>query len=109
MNPTITSAGQMLELPEIAARFAAAAKALYPESEPNVAFEPPRRAEHGDVATNVAFGLAKSAKKKPLGIALAIIERAMAYAGVQATVADASAAAGFINLRLVPSYWQRTI
>jgi arginyl-tRNA synthetase len=99
----------MLELPELAERFAAAARALYPESEPSVAFEPPRRAEHGDVATNVAFGLAKAAKKKPLDIALAIIERALTDADVRATVADASAAAGFINLRLVPSFWQRTI
>jgi arginyl-tRNA synthetase len=99
----------MLELPELAERFAAAARALYPESEPNVTFEPPRRVEHGDVATNVAFGLAKTAKKKPLDIALAIIERALADADVRATVSDAQAAAGFINLRLVPSYWQRTI
>ncbi len=109
MNPTITSAGAMLELPELAERFAAAAHALYPESKATVAFEPPRRAEHGDVATNVAFGLAKTAKKKPLDIATAIIERALTDAGVQATVADASAAAGFINLRLVPGFWQRTI
>ncbi len=69
MNPTITSDGTMLDLPALAARFEAAAKTLYPEGEANVSFEPPRRAEHGDVATNVAFGLAKSAKKKPLDIA----------------------------------------
>lgn len=109
MNPTTTSAGTMLELPELAERFAAAARALYPGSEPNVAFEPPRRVEHGDVATNVAFGLAKTAKKKPLDIALAIIERAMTDDDVRATVSDAAAAAGFINLRLVPRFWQRTI
>jgi len=109
MNPTTTSAGAMLELPELAERFAAAACALYPESEPSVTFEPPRRAEHGDVATNMAFALAKTAKKKPLDIALAVIERALTDADVRATVAEAAAAAGFINLRLVPGYWQRTI
>ena len=109
MNPTTTSTGTMLALPELAERFAAAARAMYPDSDATVAFEPPRRAEHGDVATNVAFGLAKTAKKKPLDIALAIIERTMTDGDVQATVSDASAAAGFINLRLVPSFWQRTI
>jgi arginyl-tRNA synthetase len=109
MNPTITSDGSMLELQALADRFAAAARALFPEGETNVTFEPPRRAEHGDVATNVAFGLAKSAKKKPLDIANAIIARALEDDDVRATVADATAAAGFINLRLVPQFWQRTI
>jgi arginyl-tRNA synthetase len=109
MNPTITSDGTMLDLPALAARFEAAAKALYPEGEANVSFEPPRRAEHGDVATNVAFGLAKSAKKKPLDIATAIIARALEDGDVRATVSEATATAGFINLRLVPAFWQRTI
>jgi arginyl-tRNA synthetase len=109
MNPTITSDGTMLDLPALAARFEAAARALYPEGEANVTFEPPRRAEHGDVATNVAFGLAKVAKKKPLDIANAIIERTLQDADVRATVAEAMAAAGFINLRLVPQFWRRTI
>jgi arginyl-tRNA synthetase len=99
----------MLELPALAERFGAVARALYPQGETNVAFEPPRRSEFGDVATNIAFGLAKIAKKKPLDIANAIIARAMEDADVRATVADATAAAGFINLRLVPQFWQRTI
>jgi len=99
----------MLELPALAERFAAAARALYPESETNVVFEPPRRAEFGDVATNIAFSLAKVAKKKPLDIANAVIARALEDPDVRATVAEATAAAGFINLRLVPQFWQRTI
>ena len=107
MNPTTTSA--LLELPMLAERFADAARALYPGSEPTVAFEAPRRAEFGDVATNVAFGLAKVAKKSPNDIALAIVAKAMEDATVGATVAEASAVAGFINLRLVPGYWQRAI
>ena len=109
MNPTITSDAAMLDLPALAERFGAVARALYPDGDTNVTFEPPRRAEHGDVATNVAFGLAKTARKKPLEIAQAIIDRAMSDADVRATVAEASAAAGFINLRLVPEFWQRTI
>src|SRR5665213_1882528 len=112
MNPITTSAagaGTMLDLPALADRFAAAARALYPDGDANVTFEPPRRAEHGDVATNVAFGLAKVAKKKPVEIATAIIARALENEDVRATVAGATAAAGFINLRLVPQFWQRTI
>jgi arginyl-tRNA synthetase len=109
MNPTITSDGTLLDLPALAERFAAAARALYPEGETNVTFESPRRVEFGDVATNVAFGLAKVAKKKPVDIANAIIARAMQDRDVRATVADATAAAGFINLRLVPAFWHRTV
>jgi arginyl-tRNA synthetase len=99
----------MLDLPALAERFAAASRALYPDGDTNVTFEPPRRAEHGDVATNVAFGLAKVAKKKPVEIANAIIALALEDEDVRATVAGATAAAGFINLRLVPQFWQRTI
>jgi arginyl-tRNA synthetase len=109
MNPTITSDGTLLDLPALAERFAAAARALFPEGETNVTFESPRRVEFGDVATNVAFGLAKVAKKKPVDIANAIIARALEDRDVRTTVADATAAAGFINLRLVPQFWQRTI
>ena len=108
MNPIITSAA-LLNLPALAERFAAAARALYPDAAPEVAFEAPRRAEFGDVATNVAFGLARAAKKPPNEIAQAVIERALADDGVRATVAGATATAGFINLRLVPEFWQRTI
>jgi arginyl-tRNA synthetase len=109
MSPTITSDGTLLDLPALAARFAAAARSLYPDGDTNVGFEAPRRAEFGDVATNVAFGLAKTAKKKPVDIANAIIARALEDRDVRATVADATAAAGFINLRLVPAFWQRAI
>jgi arginyl-tRNA synthetase len=70
MNPTTTDVAgpddqALLSLDELAARFAAAARALWPEAQPVVQFEPARRAEFGDVATNVAFGLAKVARKKP--------------------------------------------
>ncbi|HYZ17461.1 MAG TPA: arginine--tRNA ligase [Candidatus Acidoferrum sp.] len=108
MNPTTTSA-PLLTLDELAARFADAARALYPRSEPVVVFEAPRRAEFGDVATNVAFGLAKSAKKAPQQIASEVIERALGDEAVRATVAEATPVAGFINLTLVPAFWQRVV
>ncbi|HTJ25699.1 MAG TPA: arginine--tRNA ligase [Candidatus Limnocylindria bacterium] len=108
MNPTTTSA-PLLTLDELAVRFADAARALYPGSAPVVTFEAPRRAEFGDVATNLAFGLAKIAKKAPPQIASAVIERALADDAVRATLAEATAVAGFINLRLVPAFWQRVV
>ena len=107
MNP-ITTDG-LLSLDELAARFTAAAAALAPGSAPVVAFEAPRHAAFGDVATNVAFALAKVAQTAPQTLATAIIERALNDAAVRSTVADANARAGFINLRLVPAFWQSTI
>jgi arginyl-tRNA synthetase len=109
MNPTTTDADALLSLDDLAARFAQAALALWPEGEPVVQFEAPRRAEFGDVATNVAVGLAKVARRKPQEIAEALIERALTDPGVRATVAEASATAGFVNLRLVPAFWQRVV
>jgi arginyl-tRNA synthetase len=106
MSPTAT---ELLSLDELAAAFTLAARSLYPDAEPNVTFEPVRRAEHGDIATSVAFSLAKAARKPPFAIATAIRDRAMADPGVQATVAEATPAAGFINLRLVPAFWQRVV
>jgi len=109
MNPTTTEESTLLSLDELAARFAGAARALWPQAEPVVQFEPPRRAEFGDVATNVAFGMARVARAKPNEIAAAIVERALADPAVRATVAEATPLAGFINLRLVPAFWQRVV
>jgi arginyl-tRNA synthetase len=102
-------APELLSFDDLAAAFTAAARALYPDAEPNVTFEPARRAEHGDIATNVAFGLAKAARKAPIAIATAIRDRALTDPGVRATVEEATPVAGFINLRLVPAFWQRVV
>ncbi len=109
MNPTTTEESAVLTLDELANRFAAAARALWSDADPVVQFEPPRRAEFGDVATNVAFGLARAARKKPQDIAEAVIARAMEDDAVRATVVEATALAGFINLRLNPRFWQRVV
>ena len=45
------------------------AAAKYSVPEPAVAFEAPRRPEFGDFATNLAFSLAKSARRSPQAIA----------------------------------------
>jgi arginyl-tRNA synthetase len=109
MNPTTTKEIALLSLDELAARFAAAARSLWPEADPVVQFEPARRPEFGDVATNVAFGLARAARKKPQDIGNEIIALALADDDVRATVADATAVAGFINLKLNPAFWQRVV
>ncbi|GAC1573123.1 MAG: arginine--tRNA ligase [Candidatus Elarobacter sp.] len=118
MNPTTTDAfgagdlateSSLLSLGELATRFGAAARSLWPQAEPVVQFEPTRRAEFGDVATNVAFGLARVARKKPQEIAAEIVARAMEDEGVRATIAAATPLAGFINLTLVPAFWQRVV
>jgi arginyl-tRNA synthetase len=100
----------LLSLAELADHFSRAAGELYGlPTPPPVSFEPPRRPEFGDIATNVAFGLAKSARLAPPVIAGAIAQRALTDARVRATVADATPTAGFINLRLVPEFWQQTV
>src|SRR5476649_1260211 len=106
MSPTTID---LLTLDELAERFAAAARELYPHSEPVVNFEAPRRPEHGDIATNMAFAIAKTARLAPLAISTAIAKRALEDDRVRATVVEAAPAAGFINLRLAPAFWQRTV
>jgi len=67
-----------------------------------VTAEPPREAEHGDVATNAAMVLAKPAGMKPRDIA----EKLAAELGAHPAVAAVEIAGpGFINLRLVDSFW----
>jgi arginyl-tRNA synthetase len=99
----------LLTLDELAQHFSRVAGELYGLAvPPAVAFEAPRRPEFGDIATNVAFGLAKTARQAPPAIAGAIAQRALDDPRARATVAEAAPVAGFINLRLVPEFWQRT-
>jgi arginyl-tRNA synthetase len=69
-----------------------------------VAVEPPREAAHGDVATNAAMVLAKSAKLSPrvLGEKLA----ARLTGGADIEIAEV-AGPGFINLRLRAGFWPK--
>ena len=72
----------------------------------NVAVEPPRDAAHGDMATNAAMVLAKSAGAKPRDIAEALAARLQADPRILA--ADV-AGPGFLNLRLAPVVWQDVV
>ena len=71
-----------------------------------VVVEPPRDASHGDLATNAAMVLAKPLGLKPRELATRI-------AGELARDGDVEAAEiagpGFINLRLKPAFWRRTL
>jgi arginyl-tRNA synthetase len=105
MSPTTTEP-RTHALDDFGHALAAAASALYPNAPPvTVAYESPRRAAFGDFATNVAFSLAKHARRSPQDVALALVER-VREADALRPFANVEAVAGFINVRLSPSIWQ---
>jgi len=65
--------------------------------------ERPKRAEHGDLATNVAMVLTKKAGKPPRAIAEALVK---ALAGSDVIASAEVAGPGFVNLRLHPAAFQ---
>ena len=71
-----------------------------------VAVEPPRDQSHGDVATNAAMVLAKPLGTNPRELAAeisAVLERDPDVENISV------AGPGFINMKLSPAYWQRTL
>ena len=105
MSPTTTSPEGALRL--LADAIRSAAPALYADAPAiDVAFEAPRNAGFGDAATNVAFGLARVARKKPQDIATEIVAKAREIEprldGVFTTIEPV---AGFINARIAPACW----
>src|SRR5437870_6638758 len=79
------------------------AGALPPEiDQSRVLVEPPREASHGDMATNAAMVLAKSAGKKPRELAEAIAEK---LRGDPLIARVDVAGPGFINLTLAREAW----
>jgi arginyl-tRNA synthetase len=68
-----------------------------------VAVEPPREAQHGDLATNAAMVLAKPAGMKPVDLALALVAKIATHPEV---IEAGVAGPGFINLRLQDGFWQ---
>lgn len=108
MNLTTTSMTPPGALEILGRAIARAAEGLYGEAPPNgVLFETPRRVEHGDFSTNVAFSYAKSARKPPPKIA-AEIHAKLTSTGGEFTdlVTSLEPAGGFINVRLAPAVWQ---
>lgn len=70
----------------------------------NVAAEPPRDADHGDVASNAALVLAKPLGQKPRDIAMRLATELAGDADVESAEV---AGPGFINIRLSQDYWSR--
>ena len=69
------------------------------------AVERPKRAEHGDLATNVAMAIAKPAGKPPRAISDQLVAALTATGGDVIASAEV-AGPGFVNLRLRPSVFQ---
>jgi arginyl-tRNA synthetase len=87
-----------------------AAKRRYPDSSVSVGFEAPRRQEFGDFASNVAFSLAKVARRPPQAVAeqlAADVRREAPELGNLFTSIEP--VAGFLNLRLAPRVWQHEL
>ncbi len=72
----------------------------------NVTVEPPRDSAHGDMATNAALVLAKSAGLRPRDIAASLAERLVDDSRIESAEV---AGPGFLNLRLVGSVWSELI
>lgn len=114
MNPTTTEEPRALPDDALGA-FAVAARAaiatLYAAAPPaEVGFEAPRRPEFGDFATNVAFSLAKVARRSPQDVASAIVAEILQSApGIGSLFVSIEPVAGFINLRLSPVVWQGVV
>jgi arginyl-tRNA synthetase len=70
------------------------------------ALERPKRAEHGDLATNVAMALAKRAGQPPRAIAEKLVR---ALAGSDVIAGAEVAGPGFVNLRLRPRVFQQVV
>lgn len=113
MNPTITSAAALPDdaLNAFAGAIGDAIAARYPQvSGVTVGFEAPRRPEFGDFATNVAFSLAKAARRSPAEVATTLVADLREHApNVVALFSAIDPVGGFINVRLAPSVWQTLV
>lgn len=85
---------------------AAAVTQQYPEVTAQVSFEAPRRPEFGDFASNVAFSLAKVARRPPQDVAKLLAAEVRQNAPELGEIfQEIEPVAGFINLRLAPQVW----
>jgi arginyl-tRNA synthetase len=67
-----------------------------------IVVEPPREADHGDLATNAAMVLAKEAGIKPRELAVLIAQKLL---DVPRVLKAEVAGPGFINISLEPGFW----
>jgi arginyl-tRNA synthetase len=114
MSRTITNAQRLLPdeaLQMFAGVLDGAIAARYPKVDrPAIAFEAPRRPEFGDFSANVAFGLAKAARKSPQDVAVQLVADIRSREPqLSQILAAIEPVAGFINLRLAPACWQAAV
>lgn len=80
---------------------------LYRERDVAVTFEPPRRTEFGEFATNAAFALVRTVRRSPQDVANALVADVRSRSPrVAQLFTSIEPVAGFINLRLHPELWQ---
>jgi arginyl-tRNA synthetase len=91
----------------------AAARAItarYAVPAPTVGFETPRRPEFGDFATNIAFSLAKTARRSPQEVATDLVAHVKRDAPeLEQSFVTMEPVAGFINVRVAPAIWHGVI
>ena len=75
----------------------------------DIGMERPRVVEHGDFATNVAFSLAKAARRAPRQIADVIAGHLPHVDGAGVIAKVEVAGAGFLNLTLSDAGWQSAV
>src|SRR5688500_8726598 len=98
--PTQLASGYLGFQSHVAQLLRDAISAIAPDAlPPAVSLERPKRAEHGDFASNVALSLAKTLKRSPRDIADAMVRAMPASPHVARTEI---AGAGFINIFLKP-------
>ena len=101
---------KLLDLDGVAIAFDRTARALYGDDVAiDVTFETPRNVDFGDFATNIAFKLAKTARKAPQAIATEIAEVALRDQNLRTTLLEIKPVAGFVNLRMQPAFWQQVV
>jgi arginyl-tRNA synthetase len=88
-----------------------AAEGRWPASAAGTAFsvESPRDPKHGDFAVNAAMVMAKPLGKPPRELAAAIVEAVKAVDAGGSVAALEIAGPGFINVRLAPDVWFRSL
>ncbi|HEY1728986.1 MAG TPA: arginine--tRNA ligase [Candidatus Baltobacteraceae bacterium] len=101
---------KLLDLDGVATAFDRTARALYGDDVSiDVTFETPRNVDFGDFATNIAFKLAKSARKAPQAIATEIADKVLSDESMATTLLEIKPVAGFVNLRMQPAFWQQVV
>jgi len=103
---------QSRALAQAAAALERAAAAIVADGEPPpaVVFEAPRNPDFGDFASNVALQLAKRARRAPQQLAAELVERIFEEdPSLRAVLSEATAAGGFVNIRLAAGVWQSVV